>query len=262
MKIVTWNVNSVRMRLEHLLQWLKDTNPDVVLLQETKVVDEDFPKEALEDLGYNVVFHGQKSYNGVAILSKYPLEDVQCGLPENGADSQARYMEAVTNGVRVASIYVPNGESVGSEKFTYKLAFMDYFYAHIKTLLSYEEPFVVGGDYNIAPTDSDLFDPDRRREKILASTPERESLRKVLNLGVSDALRICHPAHTPSGKDLYTWWDYRSGGWQKNEGFRIDHLLLSPQAADRLDNAGVDKHMRALDKASDHAPTWCVLTGA
>lgn len=257
MKIATWNINSIRARMEHLLNWLRETNPDVVLLQETKVTDDQFPSEPIEDLGYNLAFHGQKSYNGVAILSKSPIEDITMGLSGNGDDDQARYIEAVINNVRVASIYVPNGQEVGSEKFLYKLKFLDHLYDHVKHLLTYEEAFVLGGDYNIAFTDQDVYDPERRRERILCSTPEREALRKTLYLGLTDGLRAMHPLGTPEGQELYTWWDYRAGSWQNNQGFRIDHLLLSPQAADRLQAANVDRDVRGQDKASDHAPVWC-----
>lgn len=259
MKIVTWNINSIRARMHHLTAWLEATNPDVVLLQETKVVDDQFPREPLEDMGYNLAIHGQKSYNGVAILSKLPIEDITMGLPGNREDEQARYIEAVIGDVRVASIYVPNGQEVGSEKFHYKLKFLNHLCDHTQTLLGYEEAFVLAGDYNIAPTDSDVYDPEHRRERILCSTPEREALRKIEFLGLTDGLRAMHPLHMPSGEELYTWWDYRAGSWQNNQGFRIDHLMLSPQAADRLQGAGVDREVRGEEKASDHAPTWVQL---
>jgi exodeoxyribonuclease-3 len=254
MKIVTWNVNSVRARLENITDWLRTNHPDVVLLQETKCQNHDFPLETIEDCGYNVAVHGQKSYNGVAILSKYRIEDVLNGLPPFRDDDQARYIEGVTNGVRVASVYVPNGNTVGSEKYHYKLKFLDHLHDHLKATLLYEEAFIIGGDYNIAPTDDDVNDPAGWHEKILCSTPERKSLRAILNLGYSDAIRIYH-----QGKGPYTWWDYRSGSWQKDDGLRIDLLLLSPQAVDRLAGAGVDRDPRGLEKASDHAPTWCTL---
>lgn len=254
MKIVTWNVNSIRARLTNITDWLKANQPDVVLLQETKCQDHDFPLEAIEDCGYNVALHGQKSYNGVAILSKHRIEDVVCGLPPFNEDDQARYIEAVTNGIRVASVYVPNGNSVGSDKYQYKLKFLEHLRDHLNATLLYEEAFVIGGDYNIAPTDDDVNDVAGWHEQILCSTPERKSLRAILNLGYSDAIRLNH-----QGKAPYTWWDYRSGAWPKDDGLRIDLLLLSPQAVDRLSGSGVDRAPRGEEKASDHAPTWCTL---
>jgi len=252
--IATWNINSIRTRLPLLLAWLKESNPDVVLLQETKTQDDQFPREEIEDLHYNIAISGQKSYNGVAILSKFPLEDVTRGIPEF-EDDQARYIEAVTQGIRVASIYVPNGSAVGTDKYEYKLRFLKHLYVHTQNLLTYDEAFVLGGDFNIAPTDQDVYDPDEWHEKILCSTPEREGLRSLLYLGLTDALRMLHPDQ----KDLYTWWDYRGGSWQNNFGLRIDHLLLSPQAADHLKEGTVDKSIRALEKSSDHAPVVCEL---
>lgn len=254
MKIVTWNVNSIRARLPNITQWLSQEKPEVVLLQETKCQNHDFPLEAIEDLGYNVALHGQKSYNGVAILSKYPLEDVVCGLPPFKEDEQARYIEAVTNQVRVASVYVPNGNSVGSEKYDYKLTFLANLRRHLSDILNYEEAVVIGGDYNIAPTDDDVNDPKAWHEEILCSTPERKAFQAMLHLGYQDALRCIH-----KGKGPYSWWDYRSGAWAQNDGLRIDLLLLSPQATDRLSGADVDANPRGEEKASDHAPTWCTL---
>lgn len=232
MKIVTWNVNSIRARLPNITGWLSQERPEVVLLQEIKCQQQDFPQEAIEDLGYNVAIHGQKSYNGVAILSKYPLEDVVCGLPTFEEDDQARYIEAVTNKVRVASVYVPNGNSVGSEKYDYKLSFLDKLRLHLGALLTYEESIVIGGDYNIAPTDDDVHDPRVWHEEILCSTKERKALHSIFHLGYQDAVRALH-----KGKGPFSWWDYRSGAWPKNEGLRIDLLLLSPQATDRLSGA-------------------------
>jgi exodeoxyribonuclease III len=254
MKIVTWNVNSIRARLETITEWLKATQPEVVLLQEIKCQNPDFPLEAIEDCGYNVALHGQKSYNGVAILSKSPLEDVGRGLPTLGEDDQARYIEAVTNGIRVASVYVPNGNEVGSDKYQYKLTFLEGLARHLHATLLYEEAFIVGGDYNIAPTDDDVHDPKAWHEKVLCSTLERKSLRTILNLGYTDAMRVHHQGQGP-----YTWWDYRGNAWQRDDGLRIDLLLLSPQAVDQLSGSGVDRASRSIEKASDHAATWCTL---
>ncbi len=252
--IATWNINSVRTRLPLLLSWLRERALDVVLLQETKVINEQFPGEEIEDLGYNIAVYGQKSYNGVAILSKFPIEDVTQGIP-GFDDSQARYIEAVVKGVRVASVYVPNGMAVGSDKYAYKLDFLRHLYAHTQTLLTYDEALIFGGDFNIAPADLDVYDPQEWHEQILCSTPEREALRSILYLGLTDALRAFHPQE----KELYTWWDYRGGAWQNNYGLRIDHFLLSPQAADCLMDVSVDKKVRDVEKASDHAPILCKL---
>ncbi|MBA3812920.1 MAG: exodeoxyribonuclease III [Alphaproteobacteria bacterium] len=255
MNIITWNINSIRSRLPLFLLWLKEKGPDVVLLQETKAMDDQFPREEIEDLNYNIATYGQKTYNGVAILSKFPIEDITCGIP-GFEDDQARYIEAVVKGMRVASVYVPNGMAVGSDKYTYKLDFLDHLTAHVKTLLTYDEAFLLGGDYNVAPQDQDVYDPEEWHEKILCSTPEREGLRALVYLGLTDALRALHPQE----QDLYTWWDYRGGSWQNNEGMRIDHLLLSAQAADHLTDAYVDRDVRGLEKSSDHAPVGCQLS--
>lgn len=254
MKIVTWNLNSIRARLENFTGWLAEHQPDVLLLQEIKCEAHNFPEETIADLGYNIAIHGQKTFNGVAILSKYPIDDVQCGLPTYSEDVQARYIEAVTNGVRVASVYVPNGQSVKSEKYVYKLTFLERLHQHLANTLLYEEAFVIGGDYNIAPTDLDVADPQAWQEEVLCSTPERKSFNALLHLGFRDAFRLSYPT-----EKIYSWWDYRSQSWPKNEGLRIDHLLLSPQATDRLEITGIDKTPRGREKASDHAPVWCIL---
>lgn len=253
--IATWNTNSIRMRLPLLLEWLKESAPDIVLLQETKVMDDQFPKEEIEELHYNIATYGQKTFNGVAILSKLPLEDVTIGIP-GYEDDQARYIEAVVKGIRVASVYVPNGMEVGSDKYAYKLDFLSHLYTHLQTLLTYDEALVLGGDFNIAPLDQDIYDPQEWHEKILCSTPEREKFRALLYLGLTDALRTLHPQEA----ELYTWWDYRGASWQNNFGLRIDHLLLSPQAADHLEAASVEKKYRDVEKASDHAPVICKLS--
>lgn len=250
--VATWNINSIRARLPILLSWLKERAPDVVLLQETKVEDNPFPREEIENLNYNIALYGQKTYNGVALLSKFPIEDVTQGVP-GFQDDQARYIEAVIKGARIASVYVPNGMAVRSEKYAYKLDFLRHFYRHTQTLLTYDEPLIIGGDFNIAPTDADVYDPEEWHEKILCSTPEREGLRALLYLGLTDGLR----AFCPEEKDLYTWWDYRGGAWQNNFGLRLDHFLLSAQAADRMEKVFVDKDIRNEEKASDHAPVIC-----
>jgi len=252
--IATWNVNSVRSRLAHLLSWLKDGKPDIVLLQELKCTEESFPFMEIEELGYNVAIYGEKSYNGVAILSKFPLNDICRGLSDNEADSQSRYIEAVVNlpkgAIRVASVYVPNGQESTSEKFAYKLRFLDKFFHHVKHLLAYEEVLIIGGDYNIAPHDSDVHAPKEWEGSTLTHDEVRKALRRVFNLGIYDACRVLKA----DGDSEYSWWDYRGNSFASDNGLRIDHLLLSPQAADRLSEYYVKKDLRELDKASDHAP--------
>lgn len=257
-KIATWNVNSVRARLAHLLDWLEKAKPDMVLLQELKCQQDAFPVLEIESAGYNCALRGQKSYNGVAILSRTPLEDVITELPGDPADEQARYVEAVTgfgDGViRVASIYLPNGNPVESEKYPYKLAWMERLTAHARNLLTYEEPLVLGGDYNVIPRDDDVYNPDSWREDALARPETRARFRALLNLGFTDAVL----ATDPNG-GAYTFWDYKAGAWNKDHGLRIDHFLLSPQAADRLTGCGIDRGPRGLEKPSDHTPVWCEL---
>jgi exodeoxyribonuclease-3 len=253
-KIATWNVNSVRARLTHLLGWLGCSKPDIVLLQEVKVTTEQFPYEPIEELGYNIKVHGQKSYNGVAILSKFPIEDVVAGLPNRPEDPQARYIEAFTGGVRVASIYVPNGQSVGSEKFAYKLQFMGSLKEHLATLVHLDEPVFIGGDYNITFDDMDVYDPQEWQGQVLCSFEERQSLKALQFLGYCDIIRILHP--TPQ---LFTWWDYRQGSFAKNQGLRIDHILASPLGMDKVHKAGVEEDVRAQSTPSDHAPVWVTV---
>ncbi len=252
MIISTWNVNSVRQRLEHLLAYLKEVEPDVLCLQELKCTDDAFPRLEVESAGYNVAVHGQKGFNGVAILSKRPLE-VRTGLPGDDDDTHARYIEAIvpreTGIVRVASIYLPNGNPIGTEKYTYKLAWMDRLIAHAATLLKLEEPLVLAGDYNVIPSPLDCYDPAAWANDALFLPQTRERFRALLNLGFTDALRA-----VTDEAGLYTFWDYQAGAWQRNLGIRIDHLLLSPQAADLLRGVVIDKAMRAKEKPSDHVP--------
>jgi len=254
-KIATWNVNSVRARAEHVQTWLRDFKPDIALLQELKCVEEQFPREAIEDIGYNVAILGQKTYNGVAVLSKSPIEVEQRGLPGNEADTHARYIEVFTAGLRVASIYAPNGNPVQSEKFPYKLNFLDLLYEHAQRLLENEEAFILAGDYNIIPEPIDAKNPSAWTTDALFQPESRGLYRKLLFLGLTDAIRALHPDH-----GIYTFWDYQAGAWQRDNGIRIDHLLLSPQAADRLIASGVDRTPRGWDKASDHTPAWCELS--
>ena len=253
-KIATWNVNSVRSRLSILLDWLGEAAPDVVLLQETKCTDDQFPRLEIEDKGYNIATAGQKSYNGVAVLSKSPIEVDLRALPGDPEDEQARYIEAFTGGVRVASIYLPNGNPTDGPTYPYKLAWMERLYAHVRTLLAGEDAFALGGDYNVAPDDGDLYDPEGWRDDALCRPETRAAWRKIMYLGLTDALRATNPE-----VGRYTYWDYRAGAWSKDHGLRIDHFLLSPQAADRLVDTGIDRGPRGREKTSDHTPVWCEL---
>ncbi len=259
MKIATWNINGVRARIENLKAWLKNAEPDVACLQEIKSVNEAFPAEALDGSGYNISLHGEKGFNGVAILSKRPIEDVLIGLPGDDADVQARYIEAAISGdngiVRVASIYLPNGNPLGSEKFPYKLSWMDRLIAHARDRLSLEEPLVLAGDYNVIPTPRDAKHPENWTDDALFQPESRAKLRELEALGLTEAVRACHPED-----EVFTFWDYQGGAWQKNNGIRIDHILLSPQATDRLVRVGIDKDVRAWEKPSDHVPVWVELT--
>ncbi|PZR36303.1 exodeoxyribonuclease III [Caulobacter segnis] len=255
MRIATWNVNSVNARLERVLGWFEAETPDVAVLQEIKCVDEKFPTEAFERLGYNIVVHGQKTYNGVALLSKHPVEDVRKGLPflsEDEVDEQARYVEAVIGAptpFRVAGIYLPNGNPVDTEKFDYKLAWMRRLNAHAQSLLTFEEPLVIAGDYNVIPEAQDVANPEAWVNDALFRPESRAAFRALKNLGLTDAYMQADGA--PGG---YTFWDYQAGAWQRNLGIRIDHLLLSPQAADRLENVVIHRDERDKEKPSDHVP--------
>ncbi len=255
MLIATWNVNSIKQRIENLSAWLKERQPDVVCLQETKCVDELFPREHFESLGYNVAVHGQKTFNGVAILSKLNFDEITQRLPGNDEDDHARFIEVVvpaSSGViRVASLYLPNGNPPDTEKYTYKLAWMDRLVGYAESRLRLEEPFVLAGDYNVIPAAADVYNPGAWAGDALFLPQTRTKFETLLNLGFTDALR----ATTDAG-GLYTFWDYQAGSWQKNWGIRIDHLLLSPQSADRLRSCGIDKHVRAWEKPSDHVPAW------
>ena len=254
MRIATWNVNSIKARLDAVTTWLAEAKPDLVMLQELKCRDEDFPAEPIEALGYNLAVHGQKSYNGVAILSKRPFDDWTTGLAGDPADDQARYIEAVVSGVRFCGLYLPNGNPTDSDKFPYKLAWMDRLIARAEQLLDAEESFVMAGDYNIIPSDDDVFDPEGFADDALARPESRRRYRTLGNLGLTDAFRAFNKA-----PHLYSYWDYQRGAWQKDFGVRIDHLLLSPQAADIATASGIDRKPRGRPKASDHTPVWCDL---
>ena len=258
MRIATWNVNSIKVRLDAAIAWLKEAKPDVVALQEIKCKDENFPAEPFEALGYNCAVHGQKSYNGVAILSKRPIEDVTPRLPGGDGDDHSRYLEAVVTGekgtLRLASIYAPNGNPIGTEKFPYKLSWLERLRVHARDLLASEEPIALIGDYNIIPEDRDCYDPRAWMNDALFQPQSRAALRTIEHLGYTDAFRARNQA---AGQ--YTFWDYQAGAWRKNLGIRIDHILLSPQGLDRLGACGIDKLMREGDKPSDHVPVWAEL---
>jgi exodeoxyribonuclease III len=256
--IATWNVNSVRQRIEHLTTWLKETQPDIVCLQEIKTVEETFPRLEIEAAGYQVAVHGQKTFNGVAILSKRPIEDVRIGLPGDPSDEQARYIEAtisVDKGVfRFASIYLPNGNPTPGDKYDYKLKWMERLRLHAAELLKLEEPLVLAGDYNVIPAARDTHDPALWANDALFLPETRAAFQRLLSLGLTEAVRA-----TSDAEKLYTFWDYQAGAWQRNNGIRIDHLLLSPQAADLLAETVIDKDMRDKDKPSDHVPVRAIF---
>ena len=253
MKIVTWNINGIKARLDNLLVWLKDSDPDIVCLQEIKSVDEAFPRAEIEALGYHVETHGQKGFNGVALLSKTSPDEVNRGLPGDDGDEQARFIEgvwSVDGGVlRVVSLYLPNGNPVDTEKFPYKLAWMQRLEQWAQDRLALEEPLILAGDYNVIPQPIDAKHPENWVNDALFQPQSRGAMRRLENLGFTEAVRAVTDA-----PDTYTFWDYQGGAWQKNNGIRIDHLLLSPEAADRFAGAAIEKHVRAWEKPSDHVP--------
>lgn len=264
MKIASFNINGVKARLPLVLDWLGETAPDVAILQEIKSLDEGFPRAAFEELGYNVETHGQKSFNGVALLSKYPLEDVVRGLPgadgagrEGVDDEEARYIEATvvgTTAVRICGLYLPNGNPAPGEKYDYKLRWMARLGDRARALLATEEAFLMAGDFNVIPQVEDAARPEAWTDDALFLPETRAAFRRLVNLGLTDALR----AHAGAGEH-YTFWDFQRGAWQRNDGIRIDHFLLSPQCADLLEDCAIDKEVRARDKPSDHVPIWVKL---
>ncbi|ODT08183.1 MAG: exodeoxyribonuclease III [Mesorhizobium sp. SCN 65-20] len=253
MKIVTWNINGVRARIGNLLHWLKESSPDIVCLQEIKSVDDQFPRAEIEALGYNVETHGQKGFNGVAILSKLRFDEVNRGLPGDDADEQARFIEGVFStdkgALRVVSLYLPNGNPVGTDKFPYKLSWMARLERWAAERLALEEALVLAGDYNVIPEAVDARFPEQWLGDALFQPETRQAFRRLKNLGFTEAVRA-----VTDKPDVYTFWDYQAGAWQKNNGIRIDHLLLSPEAANRLGSASIEKHVRAWEKPSDHVP--------
>jgi len=257
MRIASWNVNGIRARLHAIPGWLERARPDVALLQEIKSTDEAFPPGPFEDLGYRVETHGQKGFNGVAILSRLPLEDVLRGLPGDAEDTQARWIEATVMGrqaVRVACLYLPNGNPAPGPKFDYKLAWMARAEARAAALLATEEPAVLGGDWNVIPAPEDAARPQAWVADALFLPQTRAAFRRILHLGLTDAIATLHP-----GPGHYTFWDYQAGAWERNDGIRIDHLLLSPRAADLMADAGIATELRAGERPSDHVPVWVDL---
>ena len=258
MRIATWNVNSIRQRLDHLLTWLQESAPDIVCLQEIKCVDDAFPRLEIEALGYNVVTHGQKTFNGVALLSKLPFEETKSGLAGDDEDAHARFLEGVVTlkgGVlRLACLYLPNGNPVGTDKYPYKLKWMSRLLEYSKQRLKAEEPLILAGDFNVIPAPRDVHNPAAWVNDALFRPETRESFQSCLAWVSPTRLRAVTDA-----PGQYTFWDYQAGAWQKNHGLRIDHLLLSPQASDRLIDVGIDSYVRAWEKPSDHVPVWADL---
>jgi len=258
MKIATFNINGIKARLERLTEWLEESKPDVAILQEIKSVDENFPREHFEDMGYRVETHGQKSFNGVAILSRLPLEDVTRGLPGDDSDEQARWIEATVIGdkeaVRICGLYLPNGNPAPGPKFDYKLAWMERLYARAQALMADEMPAFMAGDYNIIPQAEDAKRPEAWTEDALYRPESRAAFRRILNLGFTEAFR----ARTVGGGH-YSFWDYQAGAWNRDDGIRIDHFLLTPQCADLMVDCYIQKDERAKDKPSDHVPVWLEL---
>ncbi len=257
MRIATFNINGIKARLPALMAWLEEARPDVALLQEIKSVDEAFPREPIEDLGYQVETHGQKGFNGVAILSRLPLEDVTRGLPGDDTDEQARWIEATVIGstaVRLCGLYLPNGNPAPGPKYDYKLAWMERLKTRAQDLLKSEECAIMAGDYNVIPEPRDAARPEAWARDALFLPESRAAFRRILNLGYTDAFRARTKA---SGH--YSFWDYQAGAWDRNDGIRIDHLLLTPQCADRLLDAGIDAEIRGREKPSDHVPVWVDL---
>ncbi|KPQ08252.1 MAG: exodeoxyribonuclease III [Rhodobacteraceae bacterium HLUCCA12] len=257
MRIATFNINGIKARGDVLARWLDESKPDVAVLQEIKSIDANVPRALIEDRGYHLETHGQKGFNGVAILSRTPLTDVRRGLPGDDGDEQARWIEATVGdagGLRVCGLYLPNGNPAPGPKFDYKLAWMARMQAHAKTLLTQEVPLVLAGDYNVIPQPDDAARPEAWAKDALFLPESRAAFRRLLALGFYDAVRLRHPE---SG--IYSFWDYQAGAWSRNDGIRIDHLLLSPQAADRLRDAWVETGPRGWDKPSDHTPVWADL---
>jgi exodeoxyribonuclease III len=257
MKIATFNINGIKARINALTVWLNEASPDVVLLQEIKSVDENFPREHFEDMGYQVETHGQKSFNGVAILSKFPLEDIKRGLPGDEADEQARWIEATImcdTAIRVCGLYLPNGNPAPGSKYDYKLKWMKRLKQRAEELIASEEPALMAGDYNIIAQPEDAAEPKKWQDDALYLLKSRAAFRAILNIGFTEAFRTVH-----QGPGHYSFWDYQAGSWQRNNGIRIDHFLLTPQCADLLVDCNIDFRIRSRERPSDHVPVWINL---
>lgn len=254
MKIASFNVNGIRARIVTLLNWLQEAKPDIVVLQEIKSTNENFPKNEIEDLGYNIAIHGQKSFNGVAILSLFPIDDIKLGLDGDTNDLQSRWIEAEINSLRICGLYLPNGNPWPGPKFDYKIEWMDRFYKRALEILSEEQASVLLGDYNVIPQKEDAANLKLWENDALYHSEIKDRFQRILNLGFTDAFRAIHPT-----SKTFTFWDYQGGSWKKNNGIRIDHVLLCPQAADRLTSCSIDKYLRGEQKPSDHVPIWVEL---
>lgn len=255
LKIASWNVNSLAVRLDQVFTWMREAKPDIVSLQETKMVDEKFPHEVLQEAGYHAVFSGQKTYNGVAILSKFPIEEVEIGMP-NHMDEQRRLIAATIQGIRIINVYVPNGAAVGTDKYEYKLSWLQTLNGYLQAQLLQHPKLVVMGDFNIAPEDCDVHDPAQWAGSVLVSPPEREALAQIKSLGLMDSFRTLYPEAV-----AYSWWDYRAASFRRNRGLRIDLMLLSKALHEHCHNAGIDVAPRKHERPSDHTPVWveCML---
>lgn len=256
-KIASFNINGIKARANALMTWLRDAQPDVALLQEIKSVSENFPSDLFKDLGYNVAVNGQKSFNGVAILSKLPIEDIVTRLPGDGEDDQARWLEVTIVGnqaIRMCNLYLPNGNPTPGPKYDYKLSWMRRLHEKAKELIESETPAFMAGDYNIIPQAEDAANIGAWEQDALFLPESRTEFRRILNLGFTDAFRAKH-----NGSGHYSFWDYQAGAWDRDDGIRIDHFLLTPQCADLLKNCQIDKHIRSKEKPSDHVPIWIEL---
>jgi exodeoxyribonuclease-3 len=256
MRIATYNVNGINGRLPVLLRWLEETSPDVACLQELKAPQENFPEEAIKQVGYNAIWHGQKSWNGVAILTKnIDIEEICRVLPGDPEDTHSRYIEAKVNGIIIACLYLPNGNPAPGPKFDYKLAWFNRLHLRAAELLSLKAPVILTGDFNVMPTELDVYKPERWVKDALFRPETREAFRKLVEQGWTDAIRTLYPKEV-----IYTFWDYFRNAYERNAGLRIDHFLLSPQIAGKLKAAGVNREVRGWEKTSDHAPVWIELT--
>lgn len=252
-KLASWNVNSLKVRLDQVLAWLESANVDVLALQETKVIDEQFPVEAFTERGFSVVFSGQKTYNGVAIISRMPLEDAVMDIPQL-VDPQRRILAVNVAGIRLINVYVPNGSELGSEKYDYKLMWLNHVTEFIQQQLQCYPKLAVVGDFNIAPADCDVHDPKAWEGQVLVSEPERRAFAGLIALGLNDSFREAMPE-----TQLFSWWDYRAAGFRRNLGLRIDHILLSDALHQECVNVGIDVEPRRAERPSDHAPVWALL---